>query len=32
MGHAGRTRAARYDWAIVAEEIEAAYREALALR
>jgi phosphatidylinositol alpha-mannosyltransferase len=32
MGQAGRTRAARYDWAVVAEEIEAAYREALALR
>jgi phosphatidylinositol alpha-mannosyltransferase len=32
MGQAGRTRAARYDWAVVAEEIEAAYREALAIR
>jgi len=32
MGQAGRARAARYDWAVVAEEIEAAYREALALR
>jgi len=32
MGAAGRTKAARYDWAVVAEEIEAAYREALALR
>ncbi len=32
MGQAGRTRASRYDWAVVAEEIEAAYREALALR
>ena len=32
MGHAGRATAARYDWGVVAEEIEAAYREALALR
>jgi len=32
MGDAGRTTAARYDWAAVAEQIEAAYREALALR
>jgi phosphatidylinositol alpha-mannosyltransferase len=32
MGRAGRARAGRYDWAVVAEEIEAAYREALALR
>jgi phosphatidyl-myo-inositol alpha-mannosyltransferase len=32
MAHAGRTTAARYDWGVVAEEIEAAYREALALR
>jgi phosphatidylinositol alpha-mannosyltransferase len=32
MGHAGRATAARYDWVVVAEEIEAAYREALALR
>ncbi|HYU92111.1 MAG TPA: glycosyltransferase family 4 protein [Actinomycetota bacterium] len=32
MGHAGRTTAARYDWAVVAGQIETAYREALALR
>jgi phosphatidyl-myo-inositol alpha-mannosyltransferase len=32
MGDAGRATAARYDWGVVAEEIEAAYREALALR
>jgi phosphatidylinositol alpha-mannosyltransferase len=32
MGHSGRTTAARYDWAVVAGQIEAAYREALALR
>jgi phosphatidylinositol alpha-mannosyltransferase len=32
MAHAGRTTAARYDWAAVAAQIEAAYREALALR
>jgi phosphatidylinositol alpha-mannosyltransferase len=32
MGDAGRTTAARYDWAAVAEQIEAAYQEALALR
>jgi phosphatidylinositol alpha-mannosyltransferase len=32
MGNAGRATAARYDWGVVAEEIEAAYREALALR
>jgi phosphatidyl-myo-inositol alpha-mannosyltransferase len=32
MGHAGRATAARYDWGVVAEEIEAVYREALALR
>jgi phosphatidylinositol alpha-mannosyltransferase len=32
MGNAGRTRVARYDWAVVAGQIEAAYREALGLR
>jgi phosphatidylinositol alpha-mannosyltransferase len=32
MAHAGRMTAARYDWAAVAGQIEAAYREALALR
>jgi phosphatidylinositol alpha-mannosyltransferase len=32
MAHAGRTTAAQYDWAVVAGQIEAAYREALALR
>jgi phosphatidyl-myo-inositol alpha-mannosyltransferase len=32
MGHVGRTMAARYDWAVVAEQIEAAYLEALTLR
>lgn len=30
MGAAGRERAARYDWAVVAAEVEEAYREALA--
>jgi len=32
MAHAGRTTAARYDWAAVTAQIEAVYREALALR
>jgi phosphatidyl-myo-inositol alpha-mannosyltransferase len=32
MAHAGRTTAAQYDWAVVAGQIEAVYREALALR
>jgi phosphatidyl-myo-inositol alpha-mannosyltransferase len=32
MADAGRTTAARYDWAAVAGQIEAAYQEALALR
>jgi phosphatidylinositol alpha-mannosyltransferase len=32
MGQAGRARAARYDWAVVTEELEGAYREALTLR
>jgi len=32
MVHAGRMTAARYDWAAVAGQIEAAYREALTIR
>ena len=28
MGEAGRERARRYDWGIVADELEAIYREA----
>jgi phosphatidylinositol alpha-mannosyltransferase len=32
MGNAGRIGVARYDWAVVAGQIEAAYREALGLR
>ncbi|HEX9717164.1 MAG TPA: glycosyltransferase family 4 protein [Actinomycetota bacterium] len=30
MGEAGRERSRRYDWAVVAGEVEAAYRDALA--